>query len=301
MKGSLDALMSAAIDYAGMFPPAKLALADAVSEYLDLRSGANSWIVDHFVVGSSKLVELEAELRLQASQRDKMPAVTLSLVGSPLEDGASASKTLDRDIARIQDSTAKVEAYEVKVPSDTHLNSCLRAIKKSGLLDLDIPVYLEFPWNSDMSDAIYEAVSVLEEIGFKARTGGTEATAFPTVQHVADFIVNMASLDMPFKFTAGLHEPLRYDDSELIVTRHGFLNVMLASALALTQDLNHKEITEVLELTDPKQITFGDEHIQALGFQIEPEDLEDFWQSFGGFGSCSIEEPIAGLKRLGYL
>ena len=177
----------------------------------------------------------------------------------------------------------------------------MRAIKKSGLLELDIPVYLEFAWGSDMSDALYEAVSTLEEVGFKARLGGIEASAFPSIDYVSDFVVTMASLDMPFKYTAGLHEPLRYEDQALGVWRHGFLNVILAGNLAFSQEISRSDVMEVLSITEGSEISFGDTSIQVKGHELYMADIEDFWQNFGGFGSCSVSEPVAGLKRLGYL
>lgn len=301
VKASLSALLTSAIDYAGMYPPAKLPIAEAANEYLDLKLSGDSWLVDHFVVGSNKLGELESALRQQAADRDKMPEVSLSVVGTALTDGASAVKTLERDISRVVDSAYEVGGFELKVPSDQHMMACLRAVKKSGLLDMDIPVYLEFGWGSDMGDAFYEAISVLEEVGFKARMGGIEAGLFPNVDEVADFLVTMVSLDMPFKFTAGLHEPLRYEDTELGVWRHGFLNAILAGSLAFSQELSHKEVVSVLEITDGKTISFEDSEIRVGEHKLFAEDIEDFWQSFGGFGSCSVLEPVAGLKRLGYL
>ncbi len=301
VKASLDAFLSSAIDYAGLYPPAKLSLTDAVTEYLDTCLSDDAWIVDNFVVGSNKLSELEAELRLQAADRDRFPEVTLSVVGAALTDGASALKSLEKDISRMVDSTYGVEGYELKVPSDQHLGACLRAIKKSGLLELDIPVYLEFAWGSEMSDALYEAVSTLEEVGFKARLGGIEASAFPSLDYVSDFVVTMASLDMPFKYTAGLHEPLRYEDQALGVWRHGFLNVILAGNLAFSQEISRSDVMEVLSITEGSEISFGDTSIQVKGHELYMADIEDFWQNFGGFGSCSVSEPVAGLKRLGYL
>ena len=42
-SASLHALLTGAIDYAGLFPPAKLDMRDAVARYADYRGTSESW------------------------------------------------------------------------------------------------------------------------------------------------------------------------------------------------------------------------------------------------------------------
>ncbi len=46
------------IDYAGLFPPAELSMADAVREYARARSGPDAWALGRFVVPHARLPEL---------------------------------------------------------------------------------------------------------------------------------------------------------------------------------------------------------------------------------------------------
>lgn len=46
------------VDYAGLFPPAELGMADAVREYARARSGPDAWALGRFVVPHARLAEL---------------------------------------------------------------------------------------------------------------------------------------------------------------------------------------------------------------------------------------------------
>ena len=45
--------------------------------------------------------------------------------------------------------------------------------------------------------------------GYKLRTGGVTADAFPTSAQIAYALVTAATHQLPIKFTAGLHHPIR--------------------------------------------------------------------------------------------
>ena len=46
---SLRALLTGVIDYAGLFPPAKLPMDQALSNYLRYRDGPDAWMLGNFV------------------------------------------------------------------------------------------------------------------------------------------------------------------------------------------------------------------------------------------------------------
>src|SRR5207248_4886691 len=68
--------------------------------------------------------------------------------------------------------------------------------------------------------------------GYKLRTGGVTADAFPTSAQVAKALVTPVTHQVPIKFTAGLHHPLRLFRDEVQTKMHGFLNVLGAAVLA---------------------------------------------------------------------
>ena len=295
MRASLRRLLDHPIDYAGLFPPANFDMATAVAEYRDVLASADSWIIDRFICPAQRLEEFS-----QTISRREPGSYHLTVLGTV--DGTAVS--VKQDAEAIGKATAngviQVDAYEVKLPGGSGLAPAVASVAKLGRLigDEEVDVYLEVGWGDDMVDAMHESVSVFEAAGFKARTGGVSSDAFPDTASVASFISECAALECTFKFTAGLHEPVRYYDEDMGVYRHGFLNVMLAGALAVTQDLNRKEIEKVLEIDDPMQFNFGVDDIKVGTHWIEAKDIEQFWASFGGFGSCSIQEPLDGLRRL---
>jgi len=61
--------------------------------------------------------------------------------------------------------------------------------------------------------------------GYKLHTGGVKAEAFTSAQ-IAKALVLPAEHQVPIKFTAGLHHPLRQWRDEVQTKMHGFLNVL---------------------------------------------------------------------------
>ncbi len=70
--------------------------------------------------------------------------------------------------------------------------------------------------------------------GYKLRTGGVAADAFPTSAQIGRALVAAAAAkhQLPIKFTAGLHHPIRQFRDEVKTKMHGFLNVLGAAVLA---------------------------------------------------------------------
>jgi len=291
MRAALEALLARSLEYAGLFPPARLEIGAAATEYLATLSGGNGWLVDRFVCPVSKLEDLGAALKPGAEVR-------VSVVGHP----ASATSDLDRDARAIAGAPGNVivQAYEAKLADLKLAHKAARTLAKlTEEFEPDgWPLFVEFVGPGDRSSAMQELSASLEDVGFKLRTGGVERSMFPSTEEVADFIVEAASLNVPVKFTAGLHEPLHHWDESLGVWHHGFVAVLAASCLALTCDLSRREVASVLECQD---FAFSEEAMGVLGHRADLGDIESFRDLFGGFGSCSVEEPIEGLRRLGWL
>ena len=62
MSAAAGALLAGLIDYAGLFPPAGLAMEAAVAAYASHRRGPERWILSRFVVPVARLGEFEAAL-----------------------------------------------------------------------------------------------------------------------------------------------------------------------------------------------------------------------------------------------
>ena len=78
MKESLRAFMKGLIDYAGLFPPAKLPLDEAIDDYVMHLKGENSWMLGRFIIPLSKLNELDRFVPLF----DEIGALQLAVLGN---------------------------------------------------------------------------------------------------------------------------------------------------------------------------------------------------------------------------
>ena len=58
MDDALRAFLTGLIDYAGLFPPAKLDMPTALAHYLKYRDHPDHWMLGRFICPASRLTEL---------------------------------------------------------------------------------------------------------------------------------------------------------------------------------------------------------------------------------------------------
>ncbi|BEL06897.1 hypothetical protein Q0Z83_050880 [Actinoplanes sichuanensis] len=135
-------------------------------------------------------------------------------------------------------------------------------------------------------------VAALRDAGLrlKIRTGGVRADAFPSEAELAGAIWAAVRGGLAFKLTAGLHDPIRHRDPVTGFEHHGFLNVLLATARAL----QGYAIERALADQD------GD-RVAAAVAGIDDVLAKAVRHHFISFGTCSIDEPVAGLRRYGLI
>jgi hypothetical protein len=138
----------------------------------------------------------------------------------------------------------------------------------------------------------------------KLRTGGVKPEMVPSVTDVAAFILTCAERRLPFKATAGLHHPVRaiypltYEADAPRAVMHGFLNVLVAAAFAWSGERN---LEPILSETDADTFRF-DDRVHWRDRSLAVGQIQEARQRFiHSVGSCSFDEPIQGLKMLGFL
>jgi hypothetical protein len=147
---------------------------------------------------------------------------------------------------------------------------------------LSLPTYCEAPL-----DRISDAFA-------KIRTGGITPDAIPSAPDLADFLHRAAARRLPFKATAGLHHPIR-------AGMHGFVNVFVAAAFAW-HGMDRESLILVLEESHAPAFEFGDTHLRWRGLQLSSDQIRAARRDFAhSFGSCSFEEPLDDLRKLGWL
>lgn len=287
--GVQRALFDGIIDYAGLFPPAALSMDRAVAEFGEISRSEDAWLVRRFVCPIGWLGDLSAELpaTVDGSWR-------LSVLGTSLEGSKQDLVALEKFEAELGDR-ALVDAYEVRA-GDQPARNDLQHIANFGFEE----AYIELAWTQDWKSALHE-LAEHECLFAKARTGGLEATAFPGSRLVAEWIRECVSLDLPFKFTAGLHHPLPHFDRAIGVRHHGFLNVLMATGLAVAHDLNVGEICQVLDCESRDDFWFSAKGAGFKDWELSMEEITEARGLFMSFGSCSVAEPVEGMVDLGLM
>src|SRR5450755_1479644 len=97
MNGALRSMLEGVIDYAGLFPPAKLPLNEAVEEYLGIIHGPDKWIVDRFACSIGKLPDLAAEL----TEHPDEPFVPVAVIGTAQPDHKHWKHGIEHDAAEM--------------------------------------------------------------------------------------------------------------------------------------------------------------------------------------------------------
>jgi len=134
--------------------------------------------------------------------------------------------------------------------------------------------------------------------GYKMRTGGVTADAFPASAQIASALVVPATHQVPIKFTAGLHHPLRQYREEVQTKMHGFLNVLGAAVLAAEHKWDVAQTTAMLEDESVSSFKFDDEFFAWRDWKIDLQRLKDRRRFVTTFGSCSFDEPHDDLRAL---
>ncbi|HKA67573.1 MAG TPA: hypothetical protein VKG85_00500 [Actinomycetes bacterium] len=290
--GAIQTLLRALIDDASLFPPGSLPMARALVEHREHRSGPYVWLLGRFLCPASRLTELQRMLPADA------PAGGLPL-GIILDtDPASLAGVLGK-IAK--DVRLDPAAVEIPISPPDHQAAAAHRILhelaalpdelRHGRDGAELPIFIELPREHGWRDAL--GLIAARGAGAKLRTGGLIADAFPTEFEVAEFIRACVTEGAPFKCTAGLHNAVRHRDLKTGFEHHGFLNLVLATVVAVT-DGRIDELVDVLGEQDPNEL------VAATG-RVDQATAELARRQFSGYGSCSFDEPIDDLIGLGLI
>jgi hypothetical protein len=152
------------------------------------------------------------------------------------------------------------------------------------------------------------AIDAIASIGARAkvRMGGVVAEAFPSPDHVVDWLQLAADRRIGFKATAGLHHPIRarhrltYSSDSPCATMHGFVNFFCAAAFIHSG--NRENAIAVLEEEDTKAFRISSDVIAWRGHQWTTDQVRTIRKEFfTSYGSCSFDEPLQDLEALGWL
>jgi len=295
-KESARALLAEIIDYAGLFPPSQISMAEAVANYAAHKNSNYNWMLGRFIVPTARLDEF-IEYADEFITPDAENGWRLSVLAG--EDIYESVRRVDRFNTQ-NSSRVLCDALELKAATVSKIENTV------NILPDYLTAYFEIPLGANLADL----VSTLAICGQRAkiRTGGITADAFPSTAEIIRFTRICLAANVPFKATAGLHHPIRcfkpltYAPDAPSGTMHGFLNLFLAAGFArqgfkpnFLEGLLEDEFAESFEFSDGG-VTWHRDYILTV-HQIALMRQ----QNLISFGSCSFDEPIEDLKKIGIL
>jgi hypothetical protein len=199
----VPSLLVSAVDHlfddAGLFPPARLPMAEALAAHGRATSGARKRFVGPFLCPISRLDELDACV---ASGQPRPAELGVIAYGGSTGGRPGALPGL----------------VQVEAPLGTRLPDLGGRVRR----------YLEIPAQSSVGEAL-DAVAAAGARA-KVRCGGPTRHDVPSCARVADVLVGCVERGLTLKATAGLHQPFRHTTST--GPQHGFVNLLAAAAEA---------------------------------------------------------------------
>ena len=300
---SLRVLLTHAIDYAGMFPPCSLGLEPALKNQAEYVQSSDAWMLGAFVL---PIQQFDATRQL-LSQFDAQHPLRVAALGPKTARADAFLEALDDADAAIR----SLSRHNVDLISMSHLEMLMQdkvdvaSLKEAKSILGDLPVFWEAP-----PDRAEQTIALLAEVnsdadsatfGYKLRTGGVTADAFPTSLQIAKALVTPATHQLPIKFTAGLHHPLRQYREEVQTKMHGFLNVFGAAVLAAEHRWDANQTAIMLEDENVGSFSFTDDFFAWREWRIDTKRLQYRRRFVVSFGSCSFDEPRDDLRALNLL
>ncbi|HSK73197.1 MAG TPA: hypothetical protein VK892_15975 [Pyrinomonadaceae bacterium] len=296
VKESVRILLSEIIDYAGLFPPSKLLMPEAVINYAAYKNSNYNWMLGRFVVPVGRLDEL-LESAEEFVSRDVDGGWRLSVL---------AGEDIYETFRKIEDFNAKnspkavCDAIEIKVDSPSLIETV------AEILPPNIKAYFEISPEGDLAEMI--STLAINRQRAKIRTGGVTPEAFPPSKSIIRFVRTCMAANVPFKATAGLHHPVRclkpltYEADAPEGVMNGFLNLFLATGFA-RGGFKPNLLEELLEDESAENFRFDESGVHwREDFFLSNSQLKVVRErNIISFGSCSFEEPIEDLRHLGLL
>ena len=300
MKESLRVLLNGVVDYAGLFPPAGLDMTTSARNYAKYAAGPCSWALGRFIVPVSRLEEFNFSVADFSGGDGARPWKVSALAGSDLSGDLERIEAFNRWHAE-RDARLKVviDTVEIKAATPELVDQAAKEPPDS------IRVFFEMPIDRDPV-GLLSAISMAGRSA-KVRTGGVTRETFPPVGDLTRFLDASLRTGVMFKATAGLHHPIRgmhpltYEPDTPKAVMHGFLNLLLCAAF-MYDGMGPDEAGGVLAEEAATAFCFDREGVEWRGNRLAIPAIAAARSGFAfSFGSCSFEEPLEDLKRLGLL
>jgi len=275
-------LFARLVDDAALFPPGSAPVPEAVTAHLAARGGEYTGLLGPMLCQASRLAELITELA-KAKPAEPVP---LSLVCDTGLGGVPKALSI------IEGRQELLELRMVEMPAPSDVDDVWLE-RVSEFVPEDVVRVVEPRRGSDeLLPAWLDGIKRVAEHGCwpKLRLSGPTLESVPSVEVVADFLATAGTLSVPFKTTSGVRSAVRGTDPDTGHLRHGFLNLLVATARCLSG----KDVKDALASTDGAALA-------AEANSLADEAATAVRDVFSSYGSCSLTDPVADLEGLGLL
>jgi hypothetical protein len=329
---AMQGFMAGLIDYAGLFPPSQLPIAEAIQSFAKYRQEQDAWMLSRFIIPDTILTELEPFSHLFKDN----PPFRFSVTFRGGETYDWFLENLKTTLARIKKfeqkygKDVKIEMLEAKLPvfeGGSHNPETLLVFFQSiehtiqTSLDHSLQLFIEVPWtvefhddfkstHDDLFDHAATAIQWVNKqtdsdrtkFGFKLRCGGERPLHVPSSDIVASALSHVIRTKIPFKATAGLHHPMRHYANDFGGMMHGFINVFAAGVIGKKHKLSQKQLIDIIGDEIASNFKLTETNFSWRDLSIRVGDLEQSRHiQFISYGSCSFDEPREDLVELGLL
>ena len=315
---TINAFMHKIIDYAGLFPPAKLPLNIAFDNYLIYKGTFYNEFLSRFICPAALLPELE---RIIKSYEGNCNEISLSVLARSSDKTDDFYLNFKEDLIywseflKSFENSVLTETLELKIPDEIILEGNSEKISDlikyvsmeiRNALGHNVFIFFECITGKNLKSNIKNVIKSISihnisenNCGFKLRTGGVTIDSFPESETIAYSIKECLDNSVPMKCTAGLHHPFRHFDKEIGVMMHGFINVFGAGIISMRHNISHYEIVKMLNDENPMNFKFYNDLFEWNGYKVDIDEIKEARNKLMiSFGSCSFDDPVTDLKKL---
>ncbi len=308
------ALTKGLIDYAGLFPPAKLDMGPAVENFARYLRSAEAPMLGRFVCPAARLGEVTKAGQMlmpgtfatsgypeMAGDGEpwRISAIVPHESATPLAESLEHIREFNHRHEDESQGLAIVDAIETPLKQVSDADALLDAVPEQLAIAMEIPV----AHNDDIRG--YIAALAGTGAAAKIRCGGITADAMLPAEPIVGFMQACRTAGVAFKCTAGLHHALpgeyrlTYEDNPPMGPMQGFVNTFVAAILIGAKAIDEGTALQLMAETNGGNFVLSDQHIGWKEHTVPVATAVEQRTRFAlSYGSCSFEEPTQELAEL---
>lgn len=315
-------------DYAGLFPPAKLSLTQALSNFFKYQNHPYQTMLGKFILPIQKHMEY---LSLTKRHQESIP---LSVILSSPSSVSMIDQTLQKDCQNLetihdQSRISSIDSFEIvfshefydqeELALQEHFQKIFAFL--SNAVEKECDFFCEIPYldNKTLNNFFsfvqkFNLQNQSNKISIKLRTGGVTPDLVPSAETLSSILFLLGKYKLPFKVTAGLHIPVPNYNKAVGTKMHGFLNVLLGGMLSFLRsdtnpDFSHELVSQELLHSILEKLHYTHLKVEnSLIYVSTPNNTQQKFiftsdmvknfrkKHFKGIGTCDFLEPIEYLN-----